>query len=139
MKNEQLIKEINKETGFWVKLKDLDNNARTGIAAKVLVEDGCLALITLLAEAPAINIYEPKNFSFISMGNETILSLKTKGHIYDWWSEDTSHTTDEYKEIFFRTWSLSKEEYRKYNDSEDVEDLPELIITGLIQESDDIF
>lgn len=139
MKNEQLMKEINKKIGFWVKLKDLDDNSRTGIAAKILIEDGCLTLITLLAEAPAINIYEPKNFSFISTENQTILALSTKGQIYDWWGEDSGKSVEDYIRTFFHVWNLKEEEYKKYNDSEDVEDLPELMITGLIQESDEIF
>lgn len=134
MRNEHLMKKINKDNGFWVKLNDLERADRTGIAAKILIKEGFLTLYTLLYEAPAINIYNSNQFVFVSTDKEVILKLRTKGEIYDWWGEDSDRDVESYIKTFLNIWQLDELEYEKYSDENEIEKLPEIMITGLIQE-----
>ena len=132
--NEQLLKEMSRETGFWVRLNDINNEYRTGIAAKIIIKDEQLTLFTLLDDAPAINVYDSEDFSFISKSKKTILILNKKGRIYDWWEEDCDRSAEEYTKSFLSTWDLDEEEYNKFSGLGEVDKLPELLISGLIQE-----
>ena len=74
MNNTQLDKMLNNKNGFWVRLKDVDDNT-VGPAAKILINEEGLTLFTLLDEAPAINVYEPNKFMFLSTDRDVVLRV----------------------------------------------------------------
>jgi len=135
----QLQERLKTENGFWVKIKDLNMNERTGCAAKLKInEENKLMIHTLLEDAPAINIYSPQEFAFYTIKDEVILRLVGKGEIYDYWGSDCSESPEEYTKRYVNIWKINRDEFlRYYEEAEDL-DLPELKTARIVKKEEKI-
>lgn len=135
MNNKQLNKALEQRNGFWVRLVGLKVEGELGPIAKILIAEGYLTLYTLQERAPAINIYNSKDFAFISTDTDTVLKVNGEGEIFDWWDYDDFKTPEDYTTSFLNTWNLSKEEYEKYTNEENASKLLRLKIQKVNQQS----
>ena len=67
MNNKKLTESLKKKDGFWIRIRDLNDEVKTGCLAKIKFDDdNNIRIYTLLEDAPAINIYPPEDFTFYS-------------------------------------------------------------------------
>lgn len=57
MNNKKLTESLKKKDGFWIRIRDLNDEVKTGCLAKIKFDnDNNIRIYTLLEDAPAINI-----------------------------------------------------------------------------------
>jgi len=139
MDNLQLQEKLKIENGFWVKLKDLNMDERTGCAAKLKIDkENNLVIHTLLENAPAINIYNSEEFAFYIIRDEVILRLVGKGEIYDYWESDCPESSEEYTRRYLDTWEINRDELMRYYEEAEVLDLTELKTARIVKKEEKI-
>lgn len=129
MNNKKLTESLKKKDGFWIRIRDLNDEVKTGCLAKIKFDDdNNIRIYTLLEDAPAINIYPPEDFAFYSGTMGVLLMLNGKGDIYDYYDPfDADEDLIEYTENFLKKWGLSEEEYLEHLDLSTDEEIPKMM------------